>query len=148
MASMRSMWARIEREAQSGDLLMGGHVDFRTASAHLSRPLKIITLLREPIARARSEYDYMRRGYARKPRLKRFDASVLHKRAGRLDFDSYLDFLFAHRAVYGNIACQHFGWDGSEDLAQFFERNVFHCGVIERSEDFARRISDKLSRPF
>jgi len=146
-ASMRSMWARIEREAQSGDLLMGGHVDFRTASAHLSRPLKIITLLREPIARARSEYDYMRRGYARKLRLNRFDASILHKRAGRLDFDSYLDFLFAHRGVYGDIASQYIGWNGVDDLAEFLGRNVFHCGALERSDDFARGLSEKLGRP-
>ena len=146
--SMAAVWARIEREAAPGDLLMGGHVDFRTARTRLSWPLKIIALLREPIARARSEYDYMRGGFLRKSRFNRFDASVLHKRAGRLDFDSYLDFLSAHRAVYGDIACQYIGWDRSEDLAQFFARNVSHCGVIERSEDFARRLSEKLSRPF
>src|SRR5436309_2180296 len=64
--TMRAAWKRIEREASSGDLLMGGHVDFRTAASHLSRPLKLITLLRQPIARALSEYEYMRRGYARK----------------------------------------------------------------------------------
>jgi hypothetical protein len=146
--SMRAVWARIEREAAPGDLLMGGHVDFRTASASLHRRLTIITLLREPIARARSEYDYMRRAYARKRRLNRFDASVLHKRAGRFDFDSYLDFLFAHRAIYGNIATQYLGWDGTDDPAQFFAANVFHCGVLERSQDFARALSEKLGRPF
>ena len=146
--SMRAVWARIAREARAGDLLMGGHVDLRTASAELSRPLKIITLLREPIARARSEYNYMRRGYARKSRLNRFDASVLHKRAGRLDFDSYLDFLSAHRDVYGDIACQYLGWDESEGLPEFFARNVFHCGLLEQSDDFARGLSKKLGRHF
>lgn len=147
-ASIRAVWAKIGREALSGDLLMGGHVDFLSARANLARPLKIITLLREPIARARSEYDYMRRAYGRKPRLNRFDASVLHKRAGRLDFDSYLDFLFAHRAIYGDIASQYIGWNGIDDLAQFFQRNVFHCGVLERSDDSARVLSEKLGRPF
>jgi hypothetical protein len=146
--SMRAVWARIQRDAVPGDLLMGGHVDFRTAHAHLSRPLKMITLLREPIARARSEYDYMRRGYASKPRLNRFDAGVMHKRAGRLDFDSYLDFLFAHRAIYGDIASQYLGWDGQEDLASFFARDVFHCGMLERSDEFERALSEKLGRLF
>lgn len=146
--SMRAVWSRIDREAEPGDLLMGGHVDFRTASGSIRRPLKIVTLLREPIARAQSEYVYMRRGYARKPRLNRFDASVLHKRAGRLDFDSYLDFLFTHRAIYGDIASQYLGWNGADDLAEFFAARVFHCGVLDRSEDFARTLSQKLGRPF
>lgn len=146
--SMRAVWARIDREAQPGDLLMGGHVDFATAHANIRRALKIITLLREPIARARSEYEYMRRGYLRKSPLNRFDASVLHKRAGRFDFDSYLDFLFEHRAIYGDIASQYLGWNGADDLAEFFARHVFHYGVLERSEEFARGLSEKLRRPF
>jgi hypothetical protein len=145
--SMRAVWARIEREARSGDLMMGGHVDFRTASAKIRRPLRIITLLREPVARAQSEYEYMRRAYARKPWLSRFDASVLHKRAGRLDFDFFLDFLFAHRAIYGDIASQYLGWNGQDDLAEFFARNVFHCGVLERSGEFAQGLAEKLGRP-
>ncbi|HEX3431573.1 MAG TPA: hypothetical protein VHT03_11865 [Rhizomicrobium sp.] len=146
--SMRAVWARIEREASAGSLLMGGHIDFRAAAAHLSRPLKVIAILREPIERARSEYDYMRHGYVRKHRFNRFDASVLHKRAGRFDFDSYLDFLFAHRGVYGDIACQYIGWDGIEELSSFFARHVFHCGALEKSSAFASALSEKLGRPF
>src|SRR5437762_8699138 len=45
--SLRAVWARIERDAGAGDLLMGGHVDFHTAAARVARPLKMITLLRE-----------------------------------------------------------------------------------------------------
>ena len=127
---------------------MGGHVDFRTANAELRRPLKIITLLREPVARAQSEYEYMRCAYARKAWTNRFDASVLHKRAGRLDFDSYLDFLFAHRAIYGDIASRYLGWNGIDDLSEFFARNVFQCGVLERSDVFASGLSEKLGRAF
>lgn len=147
-ASMRAAWARIDRDARPGDLLMGGHVDFKTASANVHRPLMIIALLREPVARAQSEYEYMRFGYGRKAWINRFDASVLHKRAGRLDFDSYVDFLFAHLGIYGNIASQYVGWNGVDGLAEFFAQNVFHCGVLERSDDFAHTLSQKLGRPF
>lgn len=146
--SMKQACARIAREACPGDLVMGGHIDFRAASASLARPLGIITLLREPVTRAHSEYDYMRRSYLRKPRLKRFDASVLHKAAGRYDFDSYIDYLFDHRGVYGDIVCQYLGWESSEDMQAFFARNVFHCGVLERSDAFAAELTEKLGLPF
>ena len=146
--SMRAACERIARDAAPGDLVMGGHIDFRTAQASIAQPLRIITLLREPVARARSEYDYLRRNYLRKPRLNRFDASVLHKAAGRYDFDSFLDFLSAHQHVYGDIACRYVGWDGVEDLPAFFARNVFHCGVLERSDEFARGLASKLGQQF
>lgn len=146
--SMRSAWARIDRDARPGDLLMGGHIDFQTASANVHRSLMIIALLREPVARARSEYEYMRVGYGRKALINRFDASVLHKRAGRLDFDSYVDFLFAHRAVYGDIASQYLGWNREDRLEEFFRRHVFHCGLLERSTGFAEGLSKKLGRTF
>jgi hypothetical protein len=146
--SIGKAWARINATAAPGDLVMGGHVDFRTARAHIAQPLKIVTLLREPLARARSEYDYMRRGHLRKPPLRRFDSSVLHKAAGRYDFDSYLDYLFDRRHIYGDIACQYLGWDGGEDIAAFFARHVFHCGVLERSQEFAEGLTEKLGRPF
>lgn len=146
--SMRAACEHIAREAAKGDLVMGGHIDFRTAQASIARPLKIIALLREPATRARSEYDYLRRNYLRKRPLNRFDASVLHKAAGRYDFDSFLDFLSAHQSVYGDIACRYVGWDGIEDLPAFFSRNVLHCGVLERSGEYARRLAEKLGRPF
>jgi hypothetical protein len=146
--SMQSVWSRIDRDAAAGDLLMGGHADFATVRAHIARPVKIITLLREPLARARSEYDYMRRGQLRKPPLRRFDSSVLHKAAGRYDFDSYLDYLFDHRAIYGDIACQYLAWSRSEPISEFFARHVFHCGVLERSTEFAAGLAEKLDRPF
>jgi hypothetical protein len=146
--SMRTACERIARDAAPGDLVMGGHVDFRTAQASIARPLRIITLLREPVARALSEYEYLRRNYLRKPRLSRFDASVLHKAAGRYDFDSFLDYLSAHQQIYGDIACRYVGWDGAEDLTSFIASNVFYCGVLERSDEFARGLASKLGKPF
>lgn len=146
--SLGAVCARIRREAKSGDLVMGGHVDFRTAEKEIARPLRMITLFREPLARARSEYDYMRRAFSRKSRLNRFDSSVLHKAAGRYDFDSYLDYLYERRQIYGDVACRYVGWDGHENLPELFAASVAHCGVLEQIDEFVRGLSEKLGRPF
>ena len=63
----------IERNAVNGDLLSGGHIDFRTVCLHLSIDVKIITMLRNPYDRCRSEYYYARRNHLRKPLLARLD---------------------------------------------------------------------------
>jgi hypothetical protein len=142
------VYRRIADEGRPGDLISGGHIDFRTAEANIARNLRSIGMLRDPVARVSSEYRYLRRGYFRKPVFNRFDAGVLHRAAGRYDFDGFLDFLHHRRELYGNIASQYIGWDGTEGLSAFFTRTVFHCGVLEESERFARELSEKLGRAF
>jgi hypothetical protein len=146
--SIARVYRRIAHEAKDGDLVSGGHIDFRTAQANIARNLRSIATLRDPVARVASEYRYLRRGYFRKSVFNRFDAGVLHRAAGRHDFDSFLDFLHDHRELYGDIASQYVGWDGNENLQAFFARTVFHFGVLEDSERFARELSEKLGRAF
>lgn len=145
--SMDHAYHVIAREAADGDLIDGGHLDFPSVSAHIPRRLKMITLLREPVARVLSEYNYSRQGYFKKPWFNRFDAGVLHKAAARWSFAGYLDFLGEHGELWGNLASTYVGWDGAEDLAAFFARNVFHAGVLEEPQRFAAGLSQKLGVP-
>lgn len=142
-----SAYARIARDAQRGDLIDGGHIDFASVTANVARPLKIITLLREPYERSRSEYNYARASYFKKPAWGRLDAGIMPKAAARYDFDGFLDYLIEHRAQYENIASRYIGWDGMEDLAGYYARHVFHSGVLEDSEKFARALSQKMGVP-
>ena len=145
--SLEKAFAVINEKARGGDLIAGGHADFPTGRAHISMPAKIITILRDPMSRVVSEYHYVRRSYFRKNPLFRFNNKLLRKIAGRNDFSGYLAFLLEHKNVYGNIACRYLGWDGREPLPRFFAANVFHSGILEDNQAFARGLSEKLGRP-
>ncbi len=146
-ADQAEVYARIAREAANGDLIDGGHIDFASVAANVKRPLKMITLLRDPVERSRSEYNYARQAFGTKFFFNRFDAGVMPKVAGRRDFDGFLDFMLEYRERYGNLASRYVGWDGQEDLSAYFARNVFHSGVLEEPEHFAAGLSEKLGKP-
>jgi hypothetical protein len=133
----------IEVVARDGDLITGGHIDFTSVRENIRRPVKIITLLRNPVERCRSEYEYCRRAYFTKSCLSRFDAALKHQMAARYDFHGYVDFLLDHADAYGNLAARFIGWDGTRDLAAFFAQHVFHSGVLEQSGEFARGLARK-----
>jgi hypothetical protein len=139
--------AGIERWALDGDLILGGHMDFPFVRDHIARPVKMITLFRDPGERCRSEYDYCRAGYREKSVLSRLDATIKHRMAARHSFDGYLDFLLEHMQSYGNLASRYVGWDGHEPLDRFFARCMFHSGVLEQSETFARELAAKMNMP-
>lgn len=134
----------IDRESTPGDLLIGGHADFRTLSHHLSTPLKIVTILRNPSDRCRSEYHYSRCNFLRKSPLTRIDSGVLPRMAAKSDFESYIDFLFDHREIYGNIATAYLGLQPWDEIGRFFQRHIFHAGVLEENAVFSRVLGEKL----
>lgn len=134
----------IDHVSTPGDLLIGGHADFRTLSNRLSIPVKIVTIFRNPLDRCRSEYHYSRCKFLEKSRLARMDSSVLPRMAAKTDFDSYVDFLFEHREIYGNIAAAYLGLQPWDEVGRFFQRHVFHAGVLERNALFSRILGEKL----
>jgi hypothetical protein len=137
-------FAHIERNSVPGDLLCGGQIDFRTAQGGLTKDVKIITILRNPYDRCRSEYHYARRNHFRKSPLSRLDSGILPRIAAASDFDGYVGFLNDRRHVYGDIAAHYLGVTRWTDLGRFFHRHVFHAGVLEHVGPFARSLSEKL----
>lgn len=144
--SLRHAYATIDRDAQGGDLIGGGHLDFPNVKAALRRPVKMIALLREPIARVASEYNYSRSIYFDRSPLRRATVATLPAVAGRYDFDGYLDFIEENRAIYGDPASRYTGWNGAEDLTSFCVRDVFHIGILERRQHFADGLAEKLGK--
>jgi hypothetical protein len=146
LPSLGYAFAAINRKARDGDLISGGHVDFQTAHAAISRPLKMIAILREPIARVVSEYNYSRSIYFARSSFRRFSVATQPSVAGRYDFDGYLDFLDEHQAIYGDPACHYTGWNGTEELSAFCARDIFHIGVLEQRQHFADGLAEKLGK--
>lgn len=142
--SIRKAFRIIAERARDGDLINGGHIDFPSVKRHLPRDARLITVFREPAARAASEYHWCRQGYLRVGPFRRLDSSARHKAAGKYSFDGFLDFLLENRDSYGNLAARYVGWDGEAPLNRFFDEHVFHAGVLEKSESFERGLAEKM----
>jgi len=136
----------IKRRARDGDIIAGGHIDFPSVRHNLKRRVKMIALMRNPADRCRSEYEYLRQGYCKKPPLSRFDASAKQKAAGRYSFRGYLDFLLEYFELYHDLAARYVGWDGEENLSAFFADNVFHFGLLEYLDAFVSELGEKIGR--
>lgn len=134
----------IEQHARPGDVLSGGHIDFQTVCGGVTRDIRILTIIRNPYDRIRSEYFYARQNFLRKSWIRKIDSSLLPQIAASRDFDGYVDFLWDHHQVYGNIAARYLGIAPRTDIKGFFERHVFHAGVLEQASHFARCLQEKM----
>jgi hypothetical protein len=143
--SLQKAFDIIASRASDGDLINGGHIDFPSVRKSIRRKSKIITLLREPTSRCRSEYEYCRNSYLRSSHLRRIDSSARCKAAGKYSFDGFLDFLLDWREGYGDVAANYMGWDGQQDLNEFHAENVFHSGTLEQSKKFENGLSEKMN---
>lgn len=144
--SLSKAFQIIAERAKDGDLINGGHIDFPTVRKNIARKAKMITLMREPAARCRSEYEYCRDGYLKRGHFQRIDSGARQKAAAKYCFDGFLDYLLDRRECLGNVAASYLGWDGEEDLDTFHKDNLFHSGVLEKVEQFENGLSEKMGR--
>lgn len=145
--AMSAAVAAINAEARPGDLVVGGHFDLAFARQAIDRPTRAITILRDPAARCVSEYDSFRQAHQDPAAARRRGADPRVKVAAERSLTGYLDYLVEHGYAYGDVASRCLGWDGTEPLAGYFERNVFHAGVLEKASAFADGLAEKLGRP-
>ena len=145
--SLAAALQRIETRALDGDLITGGHSDQATVQAGLKRPVRFITLLRDPARRALSDYNYARAGHLKKKPWQRFDAHLLSQAAARYDFAGFLDYQLDRPQVFGDIACAYVGWRPGEDLERHLSASLWDWATLERPDGLAARLSDRLGRP-
>jgi len=141
--STATAWQRINSRLQSGDVVTG-HIRFGDPILP-DVDLKYITLVREPVARVLSHYNYTRFGFNNR----HFYQKLYHWGADRVaacrDFSGYLSWLDEHRAVFGDLITRYVcGNEQVEDPLAFLRANYFHIGTMENMDLFLRRLSEKL----
>lgn len=136
----------IRHRAKNGDVLIGGHFEIDYIKSHISRDVKIVTLIRNPVSRCISEYVYTRKGYLNKPAVLKWDSSRLGRVAGTGDFDKYLNFLLEQKDIYGNISSRYVGWDPSQNIKNFAEANILCWNRLERQDKFEADLSNLFNQ--
>jgi len=143
--SLDKVMARIETNARCGDLIAGGHVTLATFK-RLKLETRVVTLLRDPVSRFLSQYNYARRNYQRKPLYRRFDSSFLERRAGTLSIDDFAAAMEEHAEVLGNHASGMLGINDPHVIPEILQRELFHFGVLEAMPAFLEGLQHKLGR--
>lgn len=147
VATLPQALSKIDAAAKPGDLLVGGHADYATLRDGLSKPVRFVTLLREPGERARSDYNYARAGYLKRKPWQRFDSHIAAKIAGRHDFEGFLSYQLEHPEAFADIASAYIGWQAGADLQAHLAASLWEWGVLEDNQAFAKRVSDRIGRP-
>lgn len=137
---------KIEAQGQPGDLIAGGHSDVATVRARLTKPVRFVTLMRDPAERARSDYNYARAGYLKKKPWQRFDAHILAGVAGRYDFAGFLDYQLDHPEVFGDLAAAYLGWRAGVPLGDHLADTLWDWATLETADRLAARLSERMGK--
>lgn len=141
--SEETAWRRLAARLREGDIVSG---HFAYGAPQLPGfGIRYVTLLRDPLKRLISEYNYARLGYSKRGAVQRLtNRGRLAEAAGR-SFGGYLAFLEEHRSLYEDIALRYVtGGRGCDDPLAHLESHFFHYGALERLELFAEQLGAKL----
>lgn len=130
-----------EREAETS--LITGHIHYGCVKLITKSPLHI-TIIRNPVDRATSDYRYSRQRMLKK-RGRQFYQNKRLKTALKYDFESYLSFLLERKAIFGNDASKAIIGNSTHTTAHnCLESEYFHYGTLENLTGFATSLSGKL----
>jgi hypothetical protein len=141
--SLDAAWRKIAAEARAGDIVTG---HLRHGDARLpGHALRHITLVRDPLARLLSQYNYSREGFARRGALRRWYHQGQVQAAARHDFSGYLAWLEDHRDAYADQAARFVYGDATvNDPIAFLRAHYFHIGRVENLDAFRAGLAARL----
>jgi hypothetical protein len=139
--TLERTWDKIAGSLQHDDIVAG---HFSISEIRLTGfQSKLITILRHPVYRLLSEYNYGRVGYQRRPALRR----LLHRgrlaAAGEYSFEDYIHFLRDNNIERSRFL-QHYliGNNRPDDAVDFMDKNYFLYGTIEGFDRFVEQFND------
>ena len=136
-------WRHVEAHASDGDLI-SGHIRYGDPALP-SFQLNYITLLRDPLGRALSNYNYCRLGYQKRNALRRGYVGGDVRAAGRYSFSGYISYLAERTRGDANVMWAFSIGDREvADPLDFLRANYFHFGVVEHFDLFAAGLGRKL----
>lgn len=136
-------WQYIDCHARDGDMV-AGHIRYSDPVLP-NLQLRYVTLLRDPLERTLSEYNYARVGYQKRNFAQRAYQFGRLGVAGTRSFSDYLSYLDEHTNGDANLLSAYtFGKQQPADPLGFLCANYFHFGVLERFALFAAGLSRKL----
>jgi len=142
LSSVRA-WQYINIHARDGDLVIG---HLRYDDPVLPRlNLKYFTLLRNPLDRLLSQYNYSRMGFKKRNFVQRAYIGGPIKAAGKYSFSGYLSYLDDYTNGDASVMAHFvFGSERRADPSRFLEQSYFHFGVLEQFERFTYELGGKL----
>ena len=141
--SLAKAWKHVDAHARDGDLVFG-HLRFGDPvlpNLHVN----YFTLLREPLARILSDYNYSRHGIGERNVIQRAYVRGRLKAAVKYSFSGYLSYLDEHTLGNANVMAGFvYGREKPSDPLAFLRANYFHFGVLEQFERFTDELGRKM----
>ena len=140
--SPEKAWKIIEDSANQGDVVSG---HFGIEEIDISRfEKRLITLIRHPVYRLLSDYNYKRNGYKKRNFVKKLYHGGRIMAAGKYSFEGYIDFLSDNNIPTGRVA-SHFilGDTAIQDKKAFMQEKYFAFGTVEKLDTFKKSFESK-----
>lgn len=139
------MWSHIDNHAKAGDVISGHFSYGRPALEKFEQ--KYITIIRNPITRVISDYNYSGYRHNQSKPFYHFIKSGKQKQAANQSFSDYLSFLLEHKEMYENPATKYIVGSMHNDPYTQLKTNFFHYGTLENFEKFSVILCEKLNAP-
>ncbi|MDC1241167.1 sulfotransferase family 2 domain-containing protein [bacterium] len=129
-----AVWNKTNRLIKDNDIILG-HLTIDSIKL-VGIDKKPITVIRDPLERILSDYNYCRSSYNKNGGASKFYRTKNYA-AGNYSLEGYVSYLKENRPVYGRYISRFvLGENKVDDPVKFLEQTYFSYGVLERMDLF------------
>ena len=141
--SEECVWEKINASLKPNDII-SGHIKIDEIKTNKYEN-RLVTLIRNPMDRIISEYNYTRLGYLKRNKFQKLYHRNKLMAAGKYDLEGYLSFMNDHDDEYGRFMKNYIlgkDFSGGNEL-DFMLENYFSFGTVEKIEKFIGDFKNK-----